>query len=92
MQEVKLGKQNSSKLLNMDRIYCPFRTQIHSHIYFISRQLYQALLTALGSSNLFKKVKYKPLGFYITERQAAASISDKTLEFPVGQKLQFSQL
>jgi len=30
MQEVEQGKQNSSKLFSMERIYCPLRTPIHS--------------------------------------------------------------
>lgn len=90
MQEVELGKQNSSKLLSIERIYCLFRTQIHSCLDM--KQIYQALLTLLESSNLFKNIKYNPLGFYITGRQAVSSISNKTLEFPVGEKFQLIQL
>lgn len=63
MQEVELGKQNTSKLLDMERIYCPLR----NHSCFDMTQMYPAFLTLLGHSNLFKKIKCKPLGFCTTE-------------------------
>lgn len=57
MQEVELGRQNTPKLLDMERIYCLWGITVVL-IWHWCIQLF------LGHCNLFKKIKCQPLGFY----------------------------
>lgn len=77
MQEVELGKQNTFKLLDTERIYCPLKNHCHLDM----TQMYPGFLTFLDT-NFFKKIKCNPPRFLHCRRQAAACIP--TVDFPIG--------